>query len=182
MSYESLLKEAGKLAQELERRGKRLVLAESCTGGQAAGALAAVPGVSKFFCGSFVTYRDDSKARWLAIDRSELARRGAVQARIARAMAEGALKRTPEADIAGSVTGHLGPQAPGKLDGLVFLAVAWRSPSGVRVRVTQSRFLPVLKTNAKSKQTTQGAKLRGKRQLRASLALLHMVRTLLKLA
>jgi nicotinamide-nucleotide amidase len=41
-------------------------------------------------------------------------------------MAKGALEKTPEANVALAVTGHLGPNAPPQLDGLVFAAVAWR--------------------------------------------------------
>jgi nicotinamide mononucleotide (NMN) deamidase PncC len=42
-------------------------------------------------------------------------------------MARKVLARTPEADIAASVTGHLGPNAPPALDGLVFIGIAIRS-------------------------------------------------------
>jgi len=41
-------------------------------------------------------------------------------------MAEGALLKTPEAQFAVSITGHLGPDAPEGLDGVVFLGVAIR--------------------------------------------------------
>jgi PncC family amidohydrolase len=161
---DALYKEATLLARALKRRERRLVLAESCTGGQAAGALASVPGISEWFCGSLVTYRDDSKIRWLAVCRRKLARRGAVQAAVAREMVEGALKRTPEAHIAGAITGHLGPNAPKDQDGLIYVAVGWRTSSGVRVQVEESRL-------------RRGT--RQKRQLQASLALLRMVRSML---
>lgn len=174
---EDLYKEARALARALKRHELRVVFAESCTGGMAAGALASVPGVSEHFCGSFVTYRDDSKARWIGVTRAELAQRGAVQPWIAQEMALGALKKTPEADVAAAITGHLGPKAPKDQDGLVFLAVARRGKSGVQVRVYQSAILPRQKPE---KRATQGAKLREKRQLRASLEFLRMVRSLLE--
>lgn len=179
MSYAALLKEAKSLALELKRLDQRVVFAESCTGGLAAGALASVPGVSKYFCGSFVTYRDDSKIRWLGVSRA-VAQRGAVQPHVAIAMAKGALKKTPEADFAAAITGHLGPKAPKGQDGLVFFAAAWRSKSRVQVRVYQSAILPQQPRQSKLKQATQGAKLREKRQVRASHEFLRMVRSLLK--
>ena len=51
------------------RRANALVLAESCTGGLAAAALATIPGISRWFCGSAVTYRDQTKIDWLAVCR-----------------------------------------------------------------------------------------------------------------
>jgi nicotinamide mononucleotide (NMN) deamidase PncC len=45
-------------------------------------------------------------------------------------MAVMVLQKTPEANVAVSVTGHLGPQAPARLDGRVYSTVAWRSTGG----------------------------------------------------
>jgi nicotinamide mononucleotide (NMN) deamidase PncC len=45
-------------------------------------------------------------------------------------MAAGVLERTPRADVAVSVTGHLGPDAPRGQDGLVFVALASRGSTG----------------------------------------------------
>jgi PncC family amidohydrolase len=121
----------------LERRRIRLAAAESCTGGGFASALVGVPGVSQWFCGSAVTYRDDTKHRWLGVRAADLANPAitAVSETVARAMAAGVLERTPEADCALATTGHLGPAAPPGQDGLVYLGFASRMSGGVEVRV-----------------------------------------------
>ena len=48
-------------------------------------------------------------------------------------MAQGVLARTPEATLALSVTGHLGPNAPKGFDGLVFIGAAVREDDLVHV-------------------------------------------------
>ena len=54
-------------------------------------------------------------------------------------MAASVLKMTPEAELAAAVTGHLGPNAPSELDGLVFVAVVWRPRKGQTPRRTIRR-------------------------------------------
>ncbi len=107
----------------------RLVLAESCTAGNVAGALAVVPGISAWLCGSFVVYRNESKAQWLGIGRQLLDDPdiGPVSAQVTRLLCEAALKATPEADIAAAVTGHIGPGCPANMDGQVFFCLTKRT-------------------------------------------------------
>ncbi len=93
-----------------ERIAVRLVLAESCTGGTLSGALMQVPGVSKVFCGSAVTYREDTKVNWLGVRPETLRLHSAVSAETTEEMARGVLWATPEADIGFAVTGHYGPK------------------------------------------------------------------------
>ncbi len=109
----------------LRRHGKRLVLAESCTGGLVASTLTTIPGISEVFCGSAVTYRNETKAEWLSVSREKLDDPGigAVSEIVAAQMCTGVLAGTPEADIAASITGHLGPDAPPHLDGVVFIGI-----------------------------------------------------------
>lgn len=110
----------------LAKSRRRLVLAESCTCGQVAAKLGEVPGVSNVFCGSMVTYRDATKSAWLGVSSGLIQQQTSVSSAVAAAMATGALTKTPEADLAISVTGHLGPGSPALLDGVVYLGVAWR--------------------------------------------------------
>lgn len=117
---------ANNLAAKLKAQDKRIVFAESCTAGLVAATLGRVPGISQHLCGSAVTYRNDTKHRWLGVPTDELEDPGPVSAIVAERMAAGALNATPEADIAVVVTGHLGPNAPEELDGLVFVGVASR--------------------------------------------------------
>lgn len=115
---------ARRVARWLARWDQKVVFAESCTGGLVSGALTRVSGISKYHCGGMVVYREATKVAYLGIPRKLLARCGAVSPEVAALMAENVLKRTPEANLALSVTGHLGPQAPPDLDGKVFLGLA----------------------------------------------------------
>ncbi len=108
------------------RAGKHLlVLAESCTCGLVAAEMGQIPGISAVFCGSMVVYRNDSKCRWLGID-SELLESpsvGPVSEVVTVQLARSILQRTPEATLSGAVTGHLGPDSPGGMDGVVYFAM-----------------------------------------------------------
>jgi len=125
--------EARKLADVLAKRRIRVVLAESCTAGLASAALAQVPGISQWHCGAAVTYREATKQAWLDVSSSDLAQYTAVSDPVARQMAVGVLSKTPEAEFAASITGHLGPNAPKGFDGIALIAVASRT--GVCVNV-----------------------------------------------
>ena len=122
----SLPTAARRCAKLLTVRQQRVVFAESCTGGLVAATLAAVPGISDLLCGSAVTYRNDTKHQWLGVFNEKLKRPGAVSRVVAEQMASGVLQMTPEADWAASITGHLGPHAPKRLDGLVYIGLAHR--------------------------------------------------------
>ena len=107
----------------LSVRGKTLALAESCTGGGVAARLTDVPGASRAFLCSFVTYSNEAKISMLGVLRDTLSKFGAVSAECAREMALGARRRAG-ADIAASVTGIAGPGAEGtdKPAGLIYIA------------------------------------------------------------
>jgi PncC family amidohydrolase len=107
--------------------GRKVVFAESCTGGLVSGALTAMPGISDHHCGGMVVYRNLTKIAYLKIDRQRLEKYGPVSAEVASDMVSHVLERTPEANIAASVTGHLGPNAPPPLDGLVFIGISTKS-------------------------------------------------------
>lgn len=142
----------------------KIVLVESCTGGAISAELTKVPGISSRLCGSFVVYRLESKHRWLGISPRLLGLERGVGDRTARALARAALKRTPEATIAVSVTGHLGPHAPKKLDGKIFGAIALRQKNKIAIS---------------SLETDLKRKGRQTRQRTASLSILKMVRSVL---
>lgn len=108
-------------------RGLKVATAESCTGGLVAGALTAVPGISAWHCGGVVVYRNETKQTLLGIPSVLLADPGPVSEPVVRMMAERVLGIIPEADVSIAVTGHLGPNAPAELDGVVWLGVAWRN-------------------------------------------------------
>ncbi len=112
----------------LRARHERLVLAESCTSGLVAALLGQVPGVSEFFCGSMLVYQTPIKHQWLGIASEDLTdpSLGPVSARVTEALANAILTRTPQATIAASITGHLGPSAPADLDGVVYCSIVAR--------------------------------------------------------
>ena len=125
--------EAESLARRLAKRDVRVVFAESCTAGLVAALLARVPGVSEYLCGLAVTYRSRTKHDWLAVPQSDLDQYTAVSEPVARAMASAVLERTQEADFSAAVTGHLGPDAPKELDGVVYVAVARRTGEAIEI-------------------------------------------------
>jgi PncC family amidohydrolase len=113
----------------LEETGCKVVFAESCTGGLVSGALTAIPGISRFHCGGMVVYRNETKTAYLDVPPALLKDPGPVSAEVTGLLARQVLEKTPEADLAVAVTGHLGPQAPPELDGRAFAAVVWREAS-----------------------------------------------------
>ncbi len=118
---------ARRVAKLLAVGGHKVVFAESCTGGLVSGALTRVPGISEFHCGGVVVYRNATKTQYLGIPQSLLDDKGPVSPEVAEQMALRVLEKTPEATIAASVTGHLGPGAPAALDGRVFVGIVRRS-------------------------------------------------------
>ena len=89
-------------------KGKKLVTAESCTGGGIGAALTAVSGSSAVYKGGIISYTNEVKNTILGVDAAILEEKGAVSAPVAEAMAKGARERL-RADVAVSVTGLAGP-------------------------------------------------------------------------
>jgi nicotinamide-nucleotide amidase len=120
-----LMREAEALLSELMRLGLRLATVESCTGGLVVGLLTEIPGASLAVERGLVTYSNESKTALTGVDTALIAVHGAVSEEVARAMAEGALKRA-SVDVAVAVTGIAGPDggSPAKPVGLVYVAVA----------------------------------------------------------
>ncbi len=119
-----LQRATARVARLLRATKNRLVLAESCTGGLLAASITEIPGASDYFCGSTVVYRENSKQKWIGVRAKDLENFSAVSAPVAAAMAEGILRHTPEATIAGAVTGYLGPQ--GAEIGRIYISVRRR--------------------------------------------------------
>jgi nicotinamide-nucleotide amidase len=88
--------------------GRRLALAESCSGGLMAARITDLPGASAHFVGGVVSYSNEAKSQLLGVDPGLIEARGAVSPEVAEAMAIGALERF-DADVAVSITGVAGP-------------------------------------------------------------------------
>jgi nicotinamide-nucleotide amidase len=117
--------QAERLMHRLCDRNLTVATAESCTGGMLAALLTDIEGAGHGFDRGFVTYTKESKTELLGIEPSLLDHNEAVSEVVARAMAEGALKRS-QADLALGVTGFAGPAGPEHEEGLVHLALARR--------------------------------------------------------
>ena len=103
------LAEAARGVVEANRAaGRRIAVAESCTGGLVCAALTEIPGSSDVFEAGFVTYSDRMKIELLGVSEEVLDTFGAVSIAVAWGMAQGALSRA-KADVAVAVTGIAGP-------------------------------------------------------------------------
>jgi nicotinamide-nucleotide amidase len=129
MADNALITLAAELQAALIRRGWKLALAESCTGGMAAQTVTAIPGSSACFERGFVTYSNPSKIEMLGVQPQTLARHGAVSEETAKEMAQGALRHSP-AHLAAAITGIAGPDggSPEKPVGTV--CFAWANANG----------------------------------------------------
>ena len=96
------------LADALRTRGWMLATAESCTGGLIAAACTDLAGSSDWFERGFVSYSNAAKTALLGVPPALIAVHGAVSEPVARAMAAGALARSP-AQLSLAVTGIAGP-------------------------------------------------------------------------
>ncbi|HEY2188575.1 MAG TPA: nicotinamide-nucleotide amidohydrolase family protein [Caldimonas sp.] len=117
-----------RLADALVARRATMAAAESCTGGLIAAACTSRAGSSAWFERGVVTYSNAAKRDLLGVPAALIDTHGAVSAEVARAMAEGAVARTP-ASFAVAVTGIAGPDGgtPTKPVGTVWIATCARA-------------------------------------------------------
>ena len=90
------------------RTGRKVALAESCTGGMICAALTDIAGSSDVLTAGFVTYSNCAKQQILGVCATIFETFGAVSVECAQAMAAGAIKNS-DADVAVAVTGIAGP-------------------------------------------------------------------------
>lgn len=114
----------------LKEKELRLSSAESATGGLFANAIIEVPGASKVFDTSFVTYSNESKISNLDVKESTIERYSVSSGEVAVEMAIGALKKS-NSDIAISITGNAGPETyDGQEPGQAYIGWAYQNKSG----------------------------------------------------
>ncbi len=101
------------IIEKLSHAGRRISLAESCTGGLIASFLTKESGSSAIYDGSLVTYSNRLKANWLAVDNITLETYGAVSEEVVLEMSEGVLN-VSDADYAIAVSGIAGPDGGSK--------------------------------------------------------------------
>jgi nicotinamide-nucleotide amidase len=121
--------------------GRRITVAESCTGGLVCAALTEIPGSSDVFEGGFVTYSNSAKIDRLKVAAEVIETFGAVSIATAWAMARGALERS-DADVAVAITGIAGPAggSAAKPIGTVIFARAERGQNPSDIRADQKLF------------------------------------------
>ena len=121
--------------------GRRITVAESCTGGLVSAALTEIAGCSDVFEAGYVTYSDAAKLASLNVCSDVVETFGAVSVATAWAMAQGALENSG-ADVAVAITGIAGPDggSPGKPVGTVVFARAEREAGPDSITADQKLF------------------------------------------
>jgi nicotinamide-nucleotide amidase len=126
------------VAEQLCTAGLTIAVAESCTGGLLGATLTSVAGSSDYMRGGVIAYADAVKVALLDVDEDTLRRNGAVSEAVAVQMAEG-VRRALAADIGVGITGVAGPgSSERKPAGLIFIATAGDTGSGV-ARLVEDR-------------------------------------------
>lgn len=127
--YESL---SGKIEEAVQSlfigKGITLSIAESCTGGSIAAHLTRLPGSSKYFLGSLVTYSNNMKIDLLKVTEKMLNESGAVSSEVVDKMAQSVVDMT-NSDWGLAVSGIAGPGGgtPDKPVGTIWAAITSRS-------------------------------------------------------
>ncbi len=135
-----LFDKAAAVVEANRQAGRRIAVAESCTGGLVCAALTEIAGSSDVFEAGFVTYSNASKIGQLGVSSDVVETFGAVSVATAWAMARGALHAT-DADVAVAITGVAGPGGgtAAKPVGMVVFARAERDADPAKI-VADNKF------------------------------------------
>jgi nicotinamide-nucleotide amidase len=138
---QELVDKAREAVEANRKAGRRVAVAESCTGGLVCAALTEIAGASDVFEAGYVTYSNASKIGELGVSSEVVETFGAVSVATAWAMAQGALNASA-ADVAVAITGIAGPGGgtPSKPVGTVVFARAERSADPETVVADQKFF------------------------------------------
>ena len=115
------------LSDKFWKEGLTLATAESCTAGNIAAMITAIPGSSHFYKGGIIAYSDEVKKNLLGVNPETLEKHGAVSEEVVIEMAKGAMK-SMNSDCGVATSGIAGPTGgtPDKPVGTVWIAVAMR--------------------------------------------------------
>ena len=105
---DQLVEKARDVVDANRRAGRRIAIAESCTGGLVSAALTEIAGSSDVFEAGYVTYSNAAKVSNLKVSEEVVETFGSVSVATAWAMARGALAAS-DADVAVAITGIAGP-------------------------------------------------------------------------
>ena len=131
---------AARVVAENKAAGRRIALAESCTGGLVSAALTEIAGSSAVLDRGFVTYSNESKHELLGVSLDIIDTFGAVSIACAWAMAQGALRKSG-ADVSVSISGIAGPDGGSEMKPVGTVVFA-RAVRGVDEIVAEERQLP----------------------------------------
>lgn len=136
-----LVDRARAVVEANRKAGRKLAVAESCTGGLVCAALTEIPGSSEVLAAGYVTYSNQAKVADLRVSEEVVETFGAVSIATAWAMARGALEAS-DADVAVAITGIAGPDggSPSKPVGTVVFARAERKPGPDELVADQKLF------------------------------------------
>ncbi len=131
--------------------GRKIAVAESCTGGMLAARLTHRPGSSGCFVGGVVAYSNEAKISLVGVDPELIERFGAVSDEVAEALAHGAIERFG-AELGIGITGIAGPDGGSeeKPVGLVCFSVAERGGAST----TRHARLPGGRADVRERSTT----------------------------
>jgi len=112
------------IIEVLSKKQKTISFAESCTGGLLSYFLTKNNGASKILNGALITYSNEIKSKWLAVDEETLKHFGAVSREVVEQMAEGVMK-VSDADYTISISGIAGDSGgtPEKPVGTVYIGI-----------------------------------------------------------
>lgn len=115
------------LGERLFEKGLTLGTAESCTGGNIAHVITSLPGSSRYFNGSVVSYANEVKSNLLHVAQDSLNKYGAVSEIVAIEMARGA-QQALNTDCVIATTGIAGPDGGSeeKPVGTVWICTAYK--------------------------------------------------------
>lgn len=138
---DALVNKARAVVEANRAAGRRIAIAESCTGGLVSAALTEIPGSSDVFEAGYVTYSNAAKIAELRVSEDVVDTFGAVSVATAWAMARGALEAS-QADVAVAITGIAGPGGgtPQKPVGTVVFALAERNADPAKIVADQKLF------------------------------------------
>ena len=105
---EEIIDLARRVVEENRAAGRKVAVAESCTGGLVAAAITEIAGSSAVLDRAFITYSNEAKRETLGVAGDVIDAFGAVSIACVHAMAQGALEHS-NADVAVAISGIAGP-------------------------------------------------------------------------
>ena len=113
------------ISDQFWKEGLTLSTAESCTSGNVAAAITAIPGSSHFYKGGIIAYSDEIKENLLGVSHETLESKGAVSEETVIEMVKGAMK-SMNSDCAVATSGIAGPTGgtPDKPIGTIWIAAS----------------------------------------------------------